>query len=226
MPFSYDLYHWHCSPLAYLRNYLFYRDWGPAAIQVCVLSGWSGALLLHGTLLEGCRLWSSPPESRGRGIIHHHYPSLKLCCLSTCAQLCLLRLFTWWDASWISLMTVLLSLLRGQDTTMNPAKCKPHSRASRLISRTYVTQKDPTQPPTKWMDYSDKSDNLWKMWEKCNYNLLVTHVSHLFVTQGQHSSPFPGHFLVDFVVTCWTFCKLQLQIRTPIDTHDWARPCM
>lgn len=59
--------------------------------------------------------------------------------------------FTWWDASWISLMTALLSLLRGQDTTMNPAKCKSHSRASRLISRTYVNQKYPPQFQTEYI---------------------------------------------------------------------------
>lgn len=45
-------------------------------------------------------------------------------------------LLTWCEASWISLITVLLSFLSGQETTMKPAKLRSHSRASRLISRT------------------------------------------------------------------------------------------
>lgn len=47
-----------------------YPDWRFAAIPVCVLSGWSEALLLHDMLLEGCPLWSSPPESRAGRIFH------------------------------------------------------------------------------------------------------------------------------------------------------------
>lgn len=52
------------------------------------------------------------------------------------ARMSLPVMLTWCDAFWISLMTDLESVLRGQETTMKPAKRRSHSRASRFISRT------------------------------------------------------------------------------------------
>jgi len=52
------------------------------------------------------------------------------------ARMLLPAMLTWCDAFWISLMTDLESVLRGQETTMKPAKRRSHSRASRFISRT------------------------------------------------------------------------------------------
>lgn len=48
---------------------------------------------------------------------------------------------TWCEASCISRITALLSVLSGQDTTMNPAKRRSHSSTSRLSSLT-CTQRE------------------------------------------------------------------------------------
>lgn len=51
---------------------------------------------------------------------------------------------TWCEASCISRITALLSVLSGQDTTMNPAKRRSHSSTSRLSSLT-CTQREGLQ---------------------------------------------------------------------------------
>lgn len=190
---------------------LSYPDRCLAAIQVCVLSGWSGALLLHGRLLEGCRLWSSPPECRGRRNDLSKAKLFECVCTLVCFQIiymmwCFLNLSD--DSLAVTLQgtghhheTSEMQVALQSITTHLPDLCDP----KRLCSASFYT--------LSILMRQDYSDSLWQFWETSKNNLLVTKVSHLFVTQGQHSCTFPRHFLVDFIITRRTFWKLQSQLH-------------
>lgn len=70
----------------------------------------------------------------------------------------------------------------------------------------------------------EKADNLWKLGIRTfKFNLLMTEVSNFFVAQGQHSSSFPRHFFVDFIIIYRTFCKLQSVILGHTQLSDRAQ---
>lgn len=119
-------------------------------------------------------------------------------------------LLTWCEASWISLITVLLSFLSGQETTMKPAKLRSHSRASRLISRTCTETRRSNSLSLLLFSslHNTRTGSCISLAQTWEY-LLVAQVSHLLVPQRQNSSSFTGHLFVHFVVVGWTLWKLE-----------------